>query len=61
MVTEFILHEKEAQRAKEFIEKHSKCGCGLSYRFTLTPIGIGVDVECPNCGKIEDITDYDTW
>lgn len=32
----------------------------LSYVFTPTGIGLGIDVKCV-CGEIFDVTDYDSW
>lgn len=63
----FTLHGKEKQRKELFIKKHKKCrqpnnGPKL-YSYIMTPngIGVGISIRCPYCGKIEDITDVDTW
>ena len=53
----------EQERYEAFYAEHykkHKCGC---CPVTLTPTGIGVHVEvnCPKCGKKEDISNYECW
>lgn len=58
----FELSDKEIKRAKKWTNKH-KCTLKypkLTYCFTITGIGNGVDVKC-DCGKSKDITDYNLW
>jgi len=67
----FSLNEKEAARAKEWLEEHSKKhihrrhlgegrGGTISYEFTPTGIGDAVKVKCA-CGGSVDVTDFDSW
>ena len=65
MITEFKLNESEAQKAKEFEEKHrhpdiykGAIGGHISYKFTPTSIGTAVIIKCNICNIEENITDY---
>lgn len=65
MITEFKLNESEAQKAKEFEEKHrhpdiykGAIGGHISYEFTPTSIGTAVTIKCSICNTEENITDY---
>lgn len=53
----------ERDRYDDFFEKHYH-SCGARERI-LRSVGTGVgtayEVECPICGKKENITDYDLW
>ena len=54
----------ETRRFKAWEEKHyKKCGPRGGFRRIYTPTGIGVSVQiqCPKCGKVEDVTDYGAW
>ena len=33
----------------------------FKYIFTPTGIGRSVDIVCPYCGKVKNITDVDSW
>lgn len=64
------LTEKQGKQAREWLNHHN-CGpvflkdqpirYSLSYIITGTEIGDIVEVRCNRCGKVHDITDYDTW
>ena len=53
MITEFKLNESEAQKAKEFEERHrhpdiykGAIGGHISYEFTPTSIGTAIIIKC---------------
>jgi hypothetical protein len=59
----FDLTPKSEKLAEEWTKEHRK-ECPLatfSYRFSPNGIGVGIDMECNNCKKEKDITDYDCW
>jgi hypothetical protein len=71
-MSKFELNEKEEEKAKAFIEKHSescaiynsagfKVGPLYSYTFTPTGIGTAAKIKCTGCGEEEDITDMSCW
>lgn len=68
MVT-FKLNEAEQTAANDFIEKHLTCvkehpttiGGSISYTFTPTGVGTGVEIQCNICKTKTDITDYGNW
>ena len=63
----YTLTNKEELKAKNFIKKHKKTcnkkqqNLPFSYKFTPTGIGIGIEIICPYCNNIENITDYNCW
>lgn len=58
----YELTEDEQKKATKFKEKHyKKCNSGTSIIFTETGIGLVVKVQCDNCGKLKDISDYSSW
>lgn len=57
----FELSEEETLKADEFRKVHKDCKGLFSYIFTPTGIGFSVEIRCNKCGKILDITDYNTW
>ena len=63
---EFKLNEIESERAKSFLQKHyhseiGSIGGHINFIFVPTSIGDAVSVKCNICGKIKNITDYDSW
>lgn len=55
---------KEAERYKAFRQYHwKKCRNGGNYIIRLKGTGIGetIEVACPICKEVEDITDVDVW
>ena len=70
-MTNFTLNEVEEKRANDFKQWHKRCRpksnnplkqyAPFKYIFTPTGIGNGVDIVCPYCGKVKNITDVDTW
>jgi rubrerythrin len=59
-----VMSDKEQEAEKEFRDKHYKsCKNGNEFIYTLTGTGIGtgIEIQCPVCGKKEDITDTESW
>lgn len=58
-----VLSDERMKRAKEFIHEHyKKCETGYrSFVYTVTPTNVitVVELRCPVCGEIIDVTDYD--
>lgn len=57
------LSKLERDRYDDFFEKHYH-SCGARERILhsiCTGVGMTYEVECPICGKKENITDYDMW
>lgn len=58
-----VLSDEQMKRAKEFIHEHyEKCETGYrSFVYTVTPTNVitVVELRCPVCGEIIDVTDYD--
>lgn len=68
MIDVFKLSEKEKERAIEFEKAHrhpsvnkGAIGGHISYTFTPTSLGNGVEIKCSICGHKQNITDYDIW
>ena len=67
----FTLNEVEEKRANDFKQWHKRCRpksndpyrqyAPFKYIFTPTGIGSSVDIVCPYCGKVKNITDVDSW
>ena len=59
------LSDKQRENARRFQKEHyENCETGMmSFKYTIIPIGIGnvVEIRCPKCGEILDLTDYDLW
>ena len=57
-----VLSDEQMKRAKEFQhEHHEKCDTGYrSFTYTVTPTNVItiVELKCPKCGEIIDVTDY---
>ena len=60
-----ILSDKQRENARRFQKEHyENCETGkVSFKYTIIPTGIGnvVEIRCPKCGEILDLTDYDLW
>ena len=60
-----ILSDKQRENARCFQKEHyENCETGMmSFKYTIIPTGIGnvVEIRCPKCGEILDLTDYDLW
>jgi hypothetical protein len=60
----FVLNEIEEERAKKFCdaikEIYGEVGT-ISYIFTESGIGYGVDIYSKLLDKKKDITDYESW
>jgi hypothetical protein len=68
MINEFRLTDKEAERAREFVDEHrhkdvDKGAIGGHITYSFTPNGLfrSLMIKCSICGKVHDITDYDVW
>ena len=59
------LSDNQRENARRFQKEHyENCKTGMvSFKYTITPTGIGyvVEIRCPKCGEILDLTDYDLW
>ena len=59
------LSDKQRENARCFQKEHyENCETGMmSFKYTIIPTGIGnvVEIKCPKCGEILDLTDYDLW
>lgn len=59
------LSDKQKKRADEFIHEHyKKCDTGYkNFVYTVTPTNVitVVELRCPVCGEIIDVSDYDEW
>lgn len=59
------LSDKQKENARRFQKEHyENCETGMmSFKYTIIPTGIGnvVEIRCPKCGEILDLTDYDLW
>ena len=59
------LSDKQRENARCFQKEHyENCETGMmSFKYTIIPTGIGnvVEIRCPKCGEILDLTDDDLW
>ena len=59
------LSDKQRENARRFQKEHyENCETGMmSFKYTIILTGIGnvVEIRCPKCGEILDLTDYDLW
>ena len=59
------LSDAQRERAKEFQHEHyKKCDTGhRSFVYTVTPTNVitVVELRCPKCGEIIDVSDYNEW
>lgn len=59
------LSDKQRENARRFQKEHyENCETGMmSFKYTIIPTGIGnvVEIRCPKCGEILDLTDYNLW
>ena len=59
------LSDKQREMARNFQKEHyENCETGrTSFKYIITPTGIGnvVEIKCPKCGEILDLTDCDMW
>lgn len=60
-----VLTDKQKKRAEEFIHEHyKKCDTGhKSFVYTVTPTNVItiVELRCPVCREIIDVSNYDEW
>ena len=60
----FQMSRVEADASEAFITDHECAveynGLKVSYAFTPTGIGTGIEVSCA-CGASKDVTDYGSW
>jgi hypothetical protein len=45
---------------KEHYSKHKFIG-GVPVTLTPTGLGINVEVKCPKCGEVKNISNFDSW
>lgn len=59
------LSDAQRERANEFIHEHyKKCETGhRSFTYTVTPTNVItiVELRCPKCGEIIDVSNYNEW
>lgn len=54
------LTNKEMIDDRDFRNDHyERCGNGCTFQYTLTGTGLGtiIEIKCPKCGELKDITD----
>ena len=60
-----VLSDEQRERAKEFQHEHyKKCETGpRSFVYTVTPTNVItiVELRCPKCGEIIDVSNYNEW
>lgn len=60
-----VLSDEQMKRAKEFQHEHyEKCDTGhRSFVYTVTPTNVItiVELRCPKCGEIIDVSNYNEW
>lgn len=61
MCSVFRLNENEQSSASLFKLEHKGHAPSFQFIFQTTGIGVKVQIKCPGCGKIKDITDYKSW
>lgn len=67
----FEFNDVEEKRANDFKQWHKRCRpksndkfkqyAPFKYIITPTGIGVGIDIICPYCKKVKNITDIDSW
>ena len=61
MCSIFRLNENEQNSASLFKLEHKGHAPSFQFIFQTTGIGVKVQIKCPGCGKVKDITDYKSW
>ena len=61
MCSVFRLNENEQSSASLFKLEHKGHTPSFQFIFQSTGIGVKVQIKCPGCGKVKDITDYKSW
>ena len=61
MCSTFKLNEKEQSSASWFKLEHKGHAPSFQFIFQSAGIGVKVQIKCPGCGKVKDITDYKSW
>ena len=61
MCSIFKLNEKEQSSASLFKLEHKGHAPSFQFIFQSAGIGVKVQIKCPGCGKVKDITDYKSW
>lgn len=61
MISTFTLTQKEQAAISLFKLEHKGHGPEFEYTFIPTGVGIKVCVKCKGCGKVKDVTDYNSW
>ena len=60
-----VLSDAQRERAEEFQREHyKKCDTGhRSFVYTVTPTNVItiVELRCPKCGEIIDVSNYNEW
>ena len=63
----FSLNVVETERLRQFVAEHKKHARHLVFgelfkvSFIPSTMGTHSEVQCISCGKVEGITDYDSW
>ena len=61
MCSVFRLNEVEEAASALFKLEHKGHAPSFQYIFQSAGIGVKVQIKCPGCGKVKDITDYNSW
>ncbi len=61
MCSAFRLNEDEQSSASLFKLEHKGHAPSFQFIFQSAGIGVKVQIKCPGCGKVKDITDYKSW
>ena len=61
MCSVFRLNEVEEAASALFKLEHKGHAPSFQYIFQSAGIGVKVQIKCPSCGKVKDITDYNSW
>jgi hypothetical protein len=61
MCSIFKLNENEQSSASLFKLEHKGHAPSFQFIFQSAGIGVKVQIKCPGCGKVKDITDYKSW
>lgn len=59
-----VMSPVETRRFRAWETRHyNACHPRGGFRRIYTPTGIGcvIEIQCPKCGKVKNVTDYEAW